>query len=183
MDTVESLVERIGNPRVTVAVIQNLESRRKNEITVELLLDLAFALEVPPILLLTDMADPSAAPGIPGLSPGMEKLTQQQFDAWFSGVETYLYDIEVRVGSEYVQALTALRDLHREAAIWAEEDDLQRRLESRITLLGLDEAEASRLREPDARHELRRHRIEGLFAKASRKLPLQPSVLPWNQHG
>lgn len=66
---------RLGAPELTSAVIANIEhgrpdedGRRRRDVTVDELLVLAYALAVPPLLLLVPLGDEDETPILPGLS-------------------------------------------------------------------------------------------------------------------
>jgi transcriptional regulator with XRE-family HTH domain len=81
------LAAAIPGGALTEAMIQNIESGRKENLTVTQLLNIAFALKVAPTYLLAAMGNSAAPLDLPGLSDGLSKLSAIEFDSWFSGLE------------------------------------------------------------------------------------------------
>ncbi len=53
-----ALADRIGNPKITPVVIQNIEAGRKTEVTIGQVIDIAAGLGISPLLLLVDIQRP-----------------------------------------------------------------------------------------------------------------------------
>jgi hypothetical protein len=66
----------------------NLESGRKQDMTVVQLLEFASALAISPLLLLAPLETPMAHLELPGLSDRLSTMTSAQFDAWARGTDT-----------------------------------------------------------------------------------------------
>jgi transcriptional regulator with XRE-family HTH domain len=113
MKSQSDLANAIAHESVTAAVIQNLEAGRKSELTVSQLLNIAFALRVPPSFLLSPLGNHQRAQDLPSLVSGLDSMSSAEFDAWFSG----LSDGGHRFGSPEEQValsqLEAIRELTR----------------------------------------------------------------------
>ncbi|GAB3396132.1 hypothetical protein GCM10027568_29670 [Humibacter soli] len=80
------LAETIQGGNVTTAVIENIEAGRKVDISVSQLLNLAHALQVPPVQLLADVSNPRASIDLPNISEHLSAMDAGEFDAWFGGI-------------------------------------------------------------------------------------------------
>jgi transcriptional regulator with XRE-family HTH domain len=69
---------------MSASVIQNIEAGRKPDISVSDLLNLAFALRIPPTFLLFPMAGPMRPVDLVGLSPDLEALQSGALEAWIA---------------------------------------------------------------------------------------------------
>lgn len=101
------LVEIIRNPALTASVLQNIESGRKAEVSVVHLLEIARALEVSPIVLLVDFAEPDAPLSIAGLGTNFDRMTAIEFDAWIQGRNDDLRDVQLGLPEQVYQLLNA----------------------------------------------------------------------------
>lgn len=81
--TAKDLADKIGNPKITAAVIQNIESGRKVDLSVAQLLDIAHGLGVSPIFLLAPVGRPLDKVDLANVSEDVAQLTTLQLDEWF----------------------------------------------------------------------------------------------------
>ena len=79
------LAEQIPGGNVTAAVLENIESGRKADLSVSQLLNIARALRVPPTYLLADITTPTSSLDLPNLSDDFAEMSAGEFEAWFSG--------------------------------------------------------------------------------------------------
>ncbi|NNC12829.1 helix-turn-helix transcriptional regulator [Planctomonas sp. JC2975] len=111
------LAAAIPGGNVTMAVLENLESGRKADVSVSHLLNIARALHVPPSYLLASVATPDASLDLPNLGDDFADMTAGEFDAWFSGTLGGDYrstDPSERVSLMQLQAYRTLSRLTRE---------------------------------------------------------------------
>ncbi|WP_026851065.1 helix-turn-helix domain-containing protein [Glaciibacter superstes] len=83
--TAAALADSIPNPTITESVIQNIEGGRKSEISLPQVLDIAMALGVPPITLMTDVFHPNRLVDTEGVGSDVAALTNEEFILWFQG--------------------------------------------------------------------------------------------------
>lgn len=69
---------------VSAAVIENIEGGRKLDLNISEVLNLAMALEVPPVFLLAPIGSPNRVLDLPNLNEAFAKMTVLEFDAWLS---------------------------------------------------------------------------------------------------
>lgn len=91
--TMDQLASRTENT-IGKGVIANIETGRKNELTVPQLVALAEALAVPPLALLVDMDELTASSGVElvGDEGDLRRLTNIGFIRWFAGTIPVEYD-------------------------------------------------------------------------------------------
>lgn len=82
--TAKELAERIDNPKITVTVIQNIESGRKAELSVSQLLDISRGLGISPIFLLAPIGKPFEDVDIPEVGQSIAKMKVHEFESWIS---------------------------------------------------------------------------------------------------
>lgn len=109
----KDLADAIPSENVTEAIVQNIEAGRKQDLSVSQLLNIAKALNVTPIFLLTPIGRPTAGLDIANLSSSFDGMTVVEFDAWISGEAqgAYLWTTAAE-RSERAQ-LQAMRDLYQ----------------------------------------------------------------------
>ena len=83
--TAAALAEAIENPALTTAVVQNVESGRKSDLTVAQLLDIAFALRVTPAFLIAPVNQMGDRFEYPNVGAEVANLTVQEALAWMTG--------------------------------------------------------------------------------------------------
>lgn len=110
-------------------VLRNIEAGAKPDLAVSELLNIAHALGVAPVLLLTPTRNPDAKLDLPNLSDEVAALTAIEFDGWLSGALNSAHQwISIDDQSERSQ-LQAMRELE----LYAREFD---RLDQLIGLAG-----------------------------------------------
>ncbi|MGA0568123.1 helix-turn-helix domain-containing protein [Rathayibacter sp. KR2-224] len=111
------LAERVLGGNVTAAVLENIESGRKADLSVSQLLNIARALRVPPAYLLADITAPGSSLDLPNLSDDFAEMTAGEFEAWFSGTLAGDYrspDPDERLDLLQLEAYRTLSRLRRE---------------------------------------------------------------------
>jgi len=102
--TTDELAAAMPDSGLTAAVLRNVESGRKRDVTALQLLDLAQALNVPPIVLLVPLGRPYVR-GLPIRgSEGLVGLTAVGLERLLTGAGS--------VGTGYGPTVVAIRDLH-----------------------------------------------------------------------
>jgi len=96
---------------VTEAILENIESGRKADISVSQLLNIARGLGVPISMLLAPIGTPGSNLDLPNLSDDFEEMTAAEFDCWLSA--TPLSSYQPRLASERsdIATLNTLREL------------------------------------------------------------------------
>jgi len=70
---------------VSEAVLQNIESGRKLDISVAQLLEISWALGISPLLLLAPLESPHQTLDLAGIGDSLRAMTSADFDAWVRG--------------------------------------------------------------------------------------------------
>lgn len=83
--SVRELADLLKGTALTESVLGNIETGRKSDLPLSDLLNIAFALRVPPSLLLAPLAVSQGAVDLPGLSDELRSMSLAEFDAWLSG--------------------------------------------------------------------------------------------------
>ena len=112
------LAEALSGGNITTAVLENLESGRKADLSVSQLLNLARALRVPPSYLLAPVRSPGDQLDLPNLSDDFAGMKAGEFDSWFAGVIGSDYrsaEPVERLELEQLEAYRTMRRLQREA--------------------------------------------------------------------
>jgi transcriptional regulator with XRE-family HTH domain len=109
--TARELAELINSGSVTESIIQNIEAGRKEDLSVSQLLNIAFALKVPPGYLLAPLGHPLQNVDLVGISAGLVAMTTVEFDAWLSGAPSGAYKWTSNDERAERGQLQALRDL------------------------------------------------------------------------
>ena len=96
---------------MTEAILENIESGRKADISVSQLLNIARGLGVPVSMLLAPIGTPGSNLDLPNLSDDFADMTAAEFDCWLSA--TPLSSYQPRLASERsdVATLNTLREL------------------------------------------------------------------------
>jgi hypothetical protein len=113
-----------------MAVLENIESGRKADLSVSQLLNIARGLGVPPSMLLAPMATPDAELDLPNLSAHFEQMTPAEFDCWFSATPLSSYRPRLAAERGDIETLNSLREL----------GTLRRELERLQVVLGVQTA-------------------------------------------
>ncbi|HEX4058658.1 MAG TPA: helix-turn-helix domain-containing protein [Galbitalea sp.] len=107
----KALAEAIPGDSVTESILQNIEAGRKNDLAVAQLLNIAWALRVPPVFILAPLGNPNGSLDLPNIIPDIQELTVGEFDGWLSGLDDGPYrPITADERNERIQ-LNALREL------------------------------------------------------------------------
>jgi len=85
------LVQLIPNGTVTESILQNIEAGRKKDISVSMLLNIAFALKISPALLLAPVSRPSQTLDLAGLTDELSAMTVLEFDSWLANSQNAAY--------------------------------------------------------------------------------------------
>jgi len=154
--TTRELADAIPNGRITAAILENIESGRKADISVSQLLNIARTLGVPPSLLLAPIARPDAALDLPNLSADFSEMTAAEFDSWLSATPASYYRPALAAERADIEVLNTLRELGA----------LRRELERLhiVKNVSADSRDADLTTDVDAPQA----RIESLAAEASR---------------
>src|SRR5579875_3833696 len=83
-DSAQALSARTSG-RVSTSVLQNIESGRKQDISVAQLLEISRALGISPLLLLAPLESPTAPLDLAGVGPELLRMTAIEFDEWVRG--------------------------------------------------------------------------------------------------
>ncbi|MFP3466946.1 helix-turn-helix domain-containing protein [Leifsonia sp. SIMBA_070] len=105
------LADAIPGGNITQAVLENIESGRKADISVTQLLNIARGLNVPVSMLLAPIGAPESNLDLPNLSDDFAEMTAAEFDCWLSA--TPLSSYQPRLASERsdIATLNTLREL------------------------------------------------------------------------
>ncbi len=128
--TTRELADAIPADNVTMAVLENIESGRKADLSVSQLLNIARGLGVPPSMLLAPMATPDAKLDLPNLSAHFDEMTPAEFDCWLSATPLSTYRPTLAAEREDIEILNSLREL----------GTLRRELERLHVILGVQTA-------------------------------------------
>jgi hypothetical protein len=104
---------------ITPAVVMNIESGRKADLTVSQALNIAWVLHLPVSALLAPMARPKDPLDLAGLIDGFPKMSAGEFDAWLCAIP----------GGEYVPASNDERAERTELQAYRELETLRRELD------------------------------------------------------
>jgi transcriptional regulator with XRE-family HTH domain len=118
--TARDLADAIDSPNLTESVIENIEAGRKTDLPISQLLNIAYALQVPPSYLLVPLESSLERLDLPNLSDQLARMTPLEFDAWLSGATSGSFrsptaaEYASRTELEAARELDALRlELHR----------------------------------------------------------------------
>jgi transcriptional regulator with XRE-family HTH domain len=115
--TTRELADAIPGGNVTAAVLENIESGRKADISVSQLLNIARGLGVPPSMLLAPIGSPNSGLDLPNLSDQFDGMTAAEFDCWLSATPASSYKPRLaaeRVDTDLLNSLRELGTLRRE---------------------------------------------------------------------
>jgi len=99
------------------AVLRNIEAGTKSELSVSQLLNIARALNVLPIHLLTSIKEPESSLDLPNLSDDLRSMTALEFDEWLSGSTDSVFEwttVEDQSERNQLRAARELEALARE---------------------------------------------------------------------
>lgn len=109
--TTAELANAIPGGNVTEAILENIESGRKADISVSQLLNIARGLNVPVSMLLSSIATPDAELDLPNLSDDFEGMSVAEFDSWLSATPTSSYRPRLAAERVDIGTLTLIREL------------------------------------------------------------------------
>ncbi|MGN6760341.1 MAG: helix-turn-helix domain-containing protein [Leifsonia sp.] len=109
--TTRDLADAIPGGNVTQAILENIESGRKADISVTQLLNIARGLGVPISMLLAPMGTPDSELDLPNLSDDFTGMTVAEFDCWLSATPASSYRPRVAAERVDIDILTSLREL------------------------------------------------------------------------
>jgi transcriptional regulator with XRE-family HTH domain len=109
--TTAELASAIPGGNVTEAILENIESGRKADISVSQLLNIARGLNVPVIMLLAPVGTPGAELDLPNLSDDFTGMTVAEFDSWLSATSASAYRPRLASERADIEILTSLREL------------------------------------------------------------------------
>jgi transcriptional regulator with XRE-family HTH domain len=112
--TPKELANAIAGGKVTEAILQNIESGRKPDLTLSQFFNIALALRVAPSYLLVSLAHPNAQVNLPNASNELKEMTNLEFDSWISAIEGGPYTPSRSDEHAERTQLQLLRELHRE---------------------------------------------------------------------
>lgn len=109
--TTADLAEAIPGGKVTEAILENIESGRKADISITQLLNIARGLNVPVSMLLAPMGTPDSKLDLPNLSEDFAEMTATEFDCWLSAVPASSYRPRLASERADVEILNSVREL------------------------------------------------------------------------
>ena len=109
--TTADLAEAIPGGNVTEAILENIESGRKADISVSQLLNIARGLNVPVSMLLAPMGAPDSALDLPNLSADFDGMSAAEFDCWLSATPASTYRPRHASERSDIALLNSLREL------------------------------------------------------------------------
>lgn len=109
--TTAELASAIPGGNVTEAILENIESGRKADISVSQLLNIARGLNVPVSMLLAPIGTPGAELDLPNLSDDFTGMTAAEFDSWLSATSASAYRPRLASERADIEILTSLREL------------------------------------------------------------------------
>jgi hypothetical protein len=109
--TTNDLASVMPGSNITAAILENIESGRKAELSISQLLNIARALAIPPSFLLAPMTTPDAKLDLPNLGDAFTDMNAAQFDSWLAAIPTSGYRSTVAAERTDIDQLNALRDL------------------------------------------------------------------------
>jgi transcriptional regulator with XRE-family HTH domain len=112
--TPRELASAIVGGNVTEAILQNIESGRKPDLTLSQFFNIALALRVAPSYLLVLLAHPDGAVDLVNASDELRDMTNLEFDSWLSGTDGFAYQSTRSDEHAERTQLRLLRELHRE---------------------------------------------------------------------
>jgi transcriptional regulator with XRE-family HTH domain len=154
--TTRELADAIPGGNVTAAVLENIESGRKADISVSQLLNIARGLGVPPSMLLAPIGSPNSGLDLPNLSDHFDGMTAAEFDCWLSATPASSYKPRLAAERFDTEVLNSLREL----------GTLRRELERLRIVLDVQSASG----DPDllSSNEDVRNRIDRVTSEAAR---------------
>jgi transcriptional regulator with XRE-family HTH domain len=146
------LAELIPGGLMSGAVLRNIEAGVKPDLSVSQLLNIARALSVSPIFLLTSIREPESRLDIPNLSKDLSQMTSIEFDEWLSGNADWIREWTTVEDQSERNQLRAMRELERQT----------KELDRLSTLIGLTPE-----LDPADDHDLLESELQTLFRRRS----------------
>lgn len=109
--TTRDLADAIAGGNVTEAVLENIESGRKADLSVSQLLNIARGLNVPLSMLLAPIGRPDSELDLPNLSDDLAGMTAAEFDCWLSATPASAYRPRTAAERDDIATLSSLREL------------------------------------------------------------------------
>lgn len=109
--TTRELADAIPGGNITAAILENIESGRKPDVSVSQLLNIARGLDVPPSMLLAPMYRPGAVVDLPNLSDHLAGMSAAEFDCWLSATPASAYQPRHAAERIDIGNLRSLREL------------------------------------------------------------------------
>lgn len=109
--TTRELADAIPGGNITSAILENVESGRKADISVSQLLNIARALGVPVSMLLVPIGNPDAPLDLPNLSDDVRGMTVAEFDSWLAAVPSSSYRPTLAAERMDIEILNTVREL------------------------------------------------------------------------
>lgn len=109
--TTADLAEAIPGGNVTEAILENIESGRKADISISQLLNIARGLNVPVSMLLAPIGRPGATLDLGNLSDDFADMTAAEFDSWLSSTTASSYKPRLASERADIAILNSLREL------------------------------------------------------------------------
>lgn len=123
-DSTQALAARTKG-RVSASVLQNIESGRKQDISVAQLLEVSKALGISPLLLLAPLETPTAHLDLAGLGEDLQGMTAIEFDEWVRGTNPPTHGRVAALAARWRVDLVRL--LVQELRDWRNADAAERR--------------------------------------------------------
>ncbi|WP_426518760.1 helix-turn-helix domain-containing protein [Diaminobutyricibacter sp. McL0618] len=109
--TTHDLADAMRGGKITSAILENIESGRKADISVSQLLNIARALDVPPSFLLAPIGSPNSTLDLPNLSDDFDGMSAAEFDCWLSATPASSYRPRLAAERADISILGTLREL------------------------------------------------------------------------
>jgi transcriptional regulator with XRE-family HTH domain len=109
--TTKELAATMPGTGITAAVLENIESGRRSNLDISILLNIAHTLHVPVTALLAPITRPNDLVDLPNLKPELSRMTAGEFDAWIAGITTADYRAGTAAERNDLAQLHALREL------------------------------------------------------------------------
>lgn len=109
--TTRELADAIPGGNITQAILENIESGRKADISISQLLNIARGLNVPVSMLLAPMGTPDSTLDLPNLSDDFTGMTAADFDSWLSSTPAGSYRPRLASERADIGILNSVREL------------------------------------------------------------------------
>ena len=109
--TTSDLAEAIPGGNITPAILENIESGRKADISVSQLLNIARGLGVPISMLLAPIGRPDDKLDLQNLGEDFDGMTVAEFDCWLSATPSSSYRPRLAAERVDISVLNSLREL------------------------------------------------------------------------